>query len=76
VLHNGCNAMLGKIENNAARFGVKSIPAFGSGLGRYLAAHATNTTGLIHPLHKTEDEKREARNKKAREKRAELKGTI
>lgn len=75
VLHNGCNALLGKIENNAARFGLKSIPAFGAGLGRYLASHLTNTTGLIHPLHKTEDEKREARNAKARQKRAAKKET-
>lgn len=66
VLHNGCNALLGKVENNAPRFGVKNIAAFGAGIAGYLSKHVTNVTGLIHPLHKTEDEKRELRNKRAR----------
>jgi hypothetical protein len=75
TLHNGCNALLGKVENNAARFGLKSIPAFGHGLGAYIAKHQTNITGLIHPTHKTEEEKRLARNAKARKARATKKGT-
>lgn len=66
MLHNGCNALLGKVENNAPRFGVKNIAAFGAGIAGYLSKHVTNVTGLIHPLHKTEDEKRELRNKRAR----------
>lgn len=73
VLHNGCNALLGKVENNAPRFGVRNLAAFGQGVARYIAAHITNVTGLIHPLHKTEDEKREARNAAARKKRAAAK---
>jgi len=70
TLHRGCNALLGKVENNASRFGVKSLPAFLNGAASYLQRHMTNITGLIHPTHKTEDEKRLARNAKARKVRA------
>lgn len=73
TLHRGCNALLGKIENNYKRYGVKSLGAFCAGTAGYLAKHTTNQTGLIHPTHKTEDEKRLARNAKARKKRAESK---
>jgi hypothetical protein len=65
TLHRSCNSLLGKVENNAARFGIKSLPAFLHGCAGYLQRHATNITGLIHPTHKTDDEKRLARNKKA-----------
>lgn len=57
--------MLGKVENNAARFGVKNMPAFLHGAAGYIQRHATNITGLIHPTYKTTDEKRIARNAKA-----------
>ena len=70
ALHRGCNALLGKVENNYKRYGVKSVAAFGAGLGQYLGKHITNVTGLLHPTHKTEDEKRLARNAKARKARA------
>ncbi len=65
TLHRSCNSLLGKVENNAARFGVKSLPAFLNGAAKYLQRHTTNITGLIHPTHKSEDEKRLARNAKA-----------
>ena len=42
-------------------------------LGRiilYWIKHETDQTGLYHPLHKTEDEKRIRTNKKARDRRA------
>lgn len=70
VLHSGCNALLGKVENNHRRYGVASLAAFCSGVAGYLQAHVTNRTGLLHPTHKTEDEKRLARNAKARRARA------
>lgn len=70
ALHRGCNALLGKVENNAARYGVPNVSAFGAGLGPYLQRHQINQTGLLHPTHKTEDEKRLARNAKARKARA------
>lgn len=73
ALHRGCNALLGKVENNAARYGVSSVAAFGSGLGPYLARHTLNITGLLHPTFKTEDEKRLLRNTRARKARASKK---
>lgn len=65
TLHRSCNSLLGKVENNAARFGIKNLSAFLHGAAGYLQRHSTNITGLIHPTHKTADEKRIARNKKA-----------
>jgi len=70
VLDSGANALLGKVENNAARYGVLELSAFGQGLGRYLAKHATPQTAYLHPTFKTPDEKRLARNKAARARRA------
>lgn len=73
TLHRSCNALLGKIENNAARFGVRNLPAFCQGAGKYMQKHTTNITGLLHPTHKTEDEKRLAANKRRRTARASKK---
>lgn len=70
VLCGGCNSLLGKVENNAPRFGVRNLSAFLHGAAAYLQKHMTNITGLIHPLHLTEDEKRIKRNTKARATRA------
>lgn len=70
TLHNGCNAVLGKIENSYRRYGVVNLAAFVNGVAKYLQIHSTNQTGYIHPTHRTEDEKRERRNKLARERRA------
>lgn len=70
VLHNGCNSLLGKIENNHKRYGIEDLSAFLMGTPTYLLRHRENRTGLLHPTHKTEDEKRLARNAKARKTRA------
>lgn len=70
TLHNGCNAVLGKIENSYKRYGVVNLSAFCNGVAAYLQRHTTNQTGLIHPTHRTDDEKRELKNKRARAKRA------
>jgi hypothetical protein len=75
VLHRSCNALLGKIENNYRRYGVKNLAAFLQGAPSYLQKHQTNRTGLLHPTHKTPEEKRLARNEKARKARAARKGT-
>jgi hypothetical protein len=72
TLHRSCNSLLGKVENNAARFGVKSLPAFLHGCAGYLQKHATNITGMLHPTHLTDDEKRIKRNRTAVKKRAAL----
>jgi hypothetical protein len=70
--HRSCNALLGKVENNAARFGMPTsrMPAFLHGIAEYLQLHKTNITGMLHPTHKTEDEKRIRRNKLAVKRRA------
>ena len=75
ALHRGCNALLGKVENNYKRYGVRNLFAFLNGAAAYLQRHLTNRTGLLHPTHYTEDEKREKRNAKARAARARTKPT-
>jgi len=73
VLHRGCNSLLGKVENNAPRYGVRDVLAFCGGLANYLRKHMTNVTGYLHPSHRTEEEKRLLRNKRARLTRAKKK---
>lgn len=73
VLHRGCNSLLGKVENNAPRYGVRDLLAFCGGLASYLRKHMTNITGYLHPTHRTPDEKRLLRNKRARVVRAKKK---
>lgn len=70
TLHNGCNALLGKVENNYKRYGVINLAAFANGLASYLQRHLTNQTGLLHPTYRTDDEKKQKRNAAARAKRA------
>lgn len=73
ALHRGCNSLLGKVENNAARYGVRELSAFLHGAAGYLKAHEVDCTGLLHPTYRTEDEKRIRRNTKARVARAKKK---
>jgi hypothetical protein len=68
VLHSGCNTMLGKIENNYKRTGVKLGP-FLAGALLYMQTHETPQHALLHPSHKTDDEKRIRRNTLARKRR-------
>lgn len=70
ALHNSCNGTEGRVKKIAQR-GHKGVSSadFVIGLGKYLDKHQTPQTQLIHPEHKSEDQKREARNKKAREAR-------
>ena len=75
VLHRGVNSLLGKCENNYRRYGL-SLPmlaAMAPPLGAYLAKDYSNNP--LYPTHRTEDEKRELRNKRARDARAKKKGT-
>lgn len=72
VLHRGCNSLLGKLENNHKRCGVPDLLGFLSGVSSYLQKPAHET---MHPTHRTEDEKRIRRNKKAKKRREKLKGT-
>lgn len=73
VLCSGCNAMLGKLENNRGRYGLSDPGAFGvflANVAQYLTFHKYGPTNLLHPTHKTAEEKRLARNAKARKTRA------
>lgn len=75
VLHRGVNALLGKCENNYRRYGL-SLPllaAMSPPIGAYLTRDYSSNP--LYPTHRTEDEKRELRNKRARETRAKKKGT-
>lgn len=73
VLHRSCNSLLGKVENNSARFGVRDLFAFCLGTAKYLGRHQTNITGMLHSTHLTADEKRIKRNKAAVKTRAAIK---
>jgi hypothetical protein len=75
TLHNGCNALLGKVENNYKRYGVVNLAAFLAGTAAYLQKHQTNRTGYLHPTFRTEEQKRERRNTKARAARAARKSS-
>lgn len=70
VLHRGCNSMLGKVENNHRRYGVPNLSAWAHGLVTFMQKHITPQTEYLHPTHRTDDEKRDRRNAKARAKRA------
>lgn len=68
VLCNNCNGMEGKIHNLANR--AKRDMEVIDWLGQLLDYWNRPPSNLIHPKHKTEDEKRLARNKKARQRAA------
>lgn len=78
ILHRSCNAAEGKISNAAARWGAKSskyediIPYLEATVA-YLKQPATQ---FIYPMHKTADEKKDDRNRKAREARAAAKAKV
>lgn len=72
LLHRSCNAAEGKISNAAARWGAKSsnyadIIPYLENVVRYLKKPAST---MVYPMHKTPDERRDARLLKAREQRA------
>lgn len=73
VLCRGCNALLGKIENNAARNGLgnpNDLFRYLAKIPAYIVAGQRGGTGTLHPTFKTDEEKRLARNAKARKARA------
>lgn len=67
VLHRSCNSLLGKVENNFRRYGVPNLAAFLHGVPAYLQRPMHE---VQYPTHRTDDEKRIARNAKARKARA------
>lgn len=72
VLCRGCNSLLGKIENNAARYGLSgsALHLYLAAVPAYLVAGQRGGLGTLHPTFKTAEEKRLARNAKARKTRA------
>ena len=71
ALCRNCNGIEGKVFNLARRAKRKfDEPWFIKRLLAYWELHETDQTGLLHPLHKTADEKRLTTNAKARKKRA------
>lgn len=68
VLHRGCNALLGKIENNMARnrLDMERLTVFAERLVDYIR---DSETEFLHPRYKTqEDRKNERIRKRARQK--------
>lgn len=78
VLYRSANAVEGKVKNAVARWGgtgedySKIIPY----LERVIAYLKQPGTGMMYAMHKTEDEKRDARNAKARAARAAVKAKL
>lgn len=78
VLHRSCNAAEGKIFNAAAAWGAKSTmqAAVEDYLIKLLGYWRRPRTGFMYPMHKSADDKRELRNKVARERRATMKARL
>lgn len=71
ALCRNCNGMEGKVRTAAIRSATKDgMVEWLENLAAYWRHHAENPSKYIYPTHKTEDEKRLERNKKARQKRA------
>lgn len=68
VLHRGCNAFLGNIENNLARnqIGQSRLRAIFDNFFRYIQKQQLH----LHPTHRTPEEKKELQKKRARARRA------
>lgn len=63
VLHRGCNALLGKIENNMPRNRVSMTRL--TGIANNLINYLNNEyPEIIHPTYKTQEEKKLKRKKK------------
>lgn len=76
VLCRGCNALLGKIENNAKRNGLgdlTKLARFMQNIPAYIVAGQRGGLGTMHHTYKTDEEKRLKRNAAARKARAKKK---
>lgn len=73
VLCNNCNGLEGKVINLANRAKRNETPLeWLKRLVEYLTHHQVNRTSMLHPTHKSLDEKRILTNKKARVKRQKV----
>ena len=74
VLCRNCNGIEGKVFNLARRAKREYTPAWWvERLLAYWEEHTKAPSGIYHPTHKDAEEKRLARNKKARKRRAKKK---
>lgn len=74
VLCRNCNGIEGKVHNLARRAKRRWTAAWWLvRLLKYWETHEVAQTGLMHPLHKTAEDKRLRANKLARERRAKAK---
>ena len=62
VLHRGCNALLGHIENNAARNFITQSRL--RAICENLIAYQDNLQEVLHPTHRTPEEKKELQRKR------------
>jgi hypothetical protein len=68
VLHRGCNAFIGHIENNQARNKItaKRLESILANFELYINSHRL----LVHPTHRTPEQRKERARKRAQAKRA------
>lgn len=68
VLHRGCNAFIGHIENNQARNKITAnrLSQILANFQSYVQSHKS----ILHPTHRTPEEKKERAKKRARARRA------
>lgn len=76
ILCRGCNGAEGKIKNAIARYGGglrTDMVEFLLNLASYIGYYRDTPRPFLYHLHRTPDEKRELKNKRARKKRAAAK---
>ncbi|WP_397473765.1 endonuclease domain-containing protein [Pusillimonas sp.] len=77
VLNRWENSILGRLENWANRLGGGVDPiAFLRGVADYIEFHQKYPSNILHPTYKTEAEKRDLRNKRAREARRKARESV
>ncbi len=65
ALHRGCNSMAGVIENNAPRYLLTNVARLAKFLGNLVAYLHKDHGDVLYPTHRTDEEKRLLRNKRA-----------
>ncbi len=68
VIHRDCNTLLGKIENFCNTFGHANIKEFLSRVYQYMTEYNSGVD-IYHPSYRTAEEKRLAKNARARKQR-------
>ena len=74
VLHRGCNALLGKVENNLARNAMSKI-RLAAWAGKLVDYIEHSSTDILHPTHLTQEERHEKLARKRIKNRKKQKAT-